>query len=201
MRNNAPRQNTRSPARLQALLPGGCHSPEPEPSPPRIDNRARGAIPSKPAVLATAPPTANYPAAGDPAAPPVDPAQQNHDTGSNCNSNNNPKSTNSATHVVNHSSGTSSDMRPPGTTMDGSTRSSTGLKSRHEAGGAPASGESGDDGRAWGGGDEEGEVVGLTTLPDTVDTEIAAGVGDAARCGRRSEERTFLEVENVWDIL
>lgn len=88
-------------------------------------------------------------------------------------------------------------MRPPGTIMDGSTRSSTGLKSRHEAGGAPARGDSGDDGRAWGGGDEEGEVVGLTTLPDTVDTEIAAGAGDAARYGRRSEERTFLEVEGV----
>ncbi|CAM9764398.1 unnamed protein product [Ectocarpus fasciculatus] len=151
--------------------PPGCHEPEPEPTPPSIDNWARGVVPCK--DISWVPGNSPSPT------PRGDQEEESALQGGE----------------ERHSS------KMPVSNGHAGRRGSKDKEAREDiADGNAARNRDNDDGRAWGGGNEEGEDIGLLSLFSEEghglgDEKLAGagGIADAIGRGRQHEERAFLE--------
>ncbi|CAM9423810.1 unnamed protein product, partial [Hapterophycus canaliculatus] len=171
---------------IEKPSPGGWNRPEPEPIPPSIDSWARGAIPCKLEPSVSDRPLSSSSRRGD-----------REGDGERDDRRHREDSSSSTMPAANNDAGgdQKKEKGPVDARVSNSGTHGTGTQ-KNDA----ACDDSAEDGRAWGGKDEDGEEIGrLNALADDVEPggeetlAGAGGIGDAIGRGRRQEERAFLE--------
>ncbi|CAM9126669.1 unnamed protein product [Ectocarpus sp. 6 AP-2014] len=156
--------------------PPGCHEPEPEPIPPSIDNWARGVVPCKNVSWVPGKLPSPSPRGDQEEEEPALRGGEEQDS--------------SKMPVSNDNAGR----------RESKDKDATSRAAKYGADCNAARNRDDDDGRAWGGGNEEGEDIGLLRLFSEEghglgDEKLAGagGIGDAIGRGRQHEEKAFLE--------
>ncbi|CAM9673609.1 unnamed protein product [Ectocarpus sp. 12 AP-2014] len=156
--------------------PPGCHEPEPEPIPPSIDNWARGVVPCK--NVSSVP--------GKPRPPSPRGDQEEEELALRGGE----EQVSSKMPASNYHAGR----------RESKDKDTTSRAAKDVGDWNAARNRDDDDGRAWGGGNEEGEDIGLLSLFSEESHGLgdeklagAGGIGDAIGRGQQYEERAFLE--------